>query len=440
MQSQTRYAKSGSVHVAYQIIGDGPEDIVLVPGWISNVDVFWDEPVVARFIESFTKFARVILFDKRGTGLSDPIIGAATPEERMDDLRAVMDAAGSERATLFGYSEGGPMSLLFAATYPSRTRALVLCGSYARRRAKPDYPFGLSDEQLAEFLKQTETRWGTPYDIEQRIPSQAGNRRFKEWWGRFLRAGASPATAVALLHMNAEIDVRPVLSAINAPTLILHARGDNIVNIESGRYLARNIPGARMVELECEDHTPFGDGGERIVAEVETFLTGQHEATVDDRVLGTIMFTDIVASTETAQRLGDQAWTDLLAAHEQKTRQALQIHRGREVNTTGDGFLAVFDGPARAIYCGKSICEANRSLGIDVRIGIHTGECVFRNDDISGVAVHIAARIAALSGRRQVLVSQTVRDLVAGSGITFDDLGARELRGIDGSWQICAAR
>lgn len=438
MVPTTRYAKSGSVHIAYQVHGDGPEDIVLVPGWISNVDVFWDEPVAVRFFEGLAQFARLILFDKRGTGLSDPIMGAAPLEERMDDVRAVLDAAGSERATLLGYSEGGPMSALFAATYPDRTRALALVGSYACRRALPDYAIGLSEERRAAILREIEEGWGTPFDIEKRIPTLAGNRRFREWWARFMRAGASPSTAVALQRMNMDIDVRPILPAIRAPTLILHARGDRIVSVESGRYLAENIPAARLIELDTEDHTPFGDGGGRIVAELEQFLTGHHGAAADDRTLSTIMFTDIVASTETAQRLGDQAWADLLAAHEQKTRSALAIHRGREVNTTGDGFLAVFDGPARAIRCGQAICETNEALGVDVRVGIHTGECIFRGADVSGVAVHIAARIGALAAKRQVLVSQTVRDLVAGSGIGFEDLGVRALRGVEGDWRVCA--
>ena len=435
----TRYTKSGDVHIAYQVYGDGPEDIVLVPGWISNVDVFWDEPVAARFFEDLARFSRLILFDKRGTGLSDPVVGVATLEERMDDVRAVMDAAGSERATLFGYSEGGPMSALFAATYPDRTRALVLCGSYACRRVLPDDAGAIPERDLSEFLGNISENWGSAFDIDRRIPSQAGNRRFREWWARFMRNGASPGTAVALQRMNFEIDVRPILPTISTPTLVLHARGDQIIPIESGRQIAESIPGAQFIEIDAEDHTPFGDGSERIVGEIEEFLTGQHAPPADDRILGTIMFTDIVSSTETAQQLGDQAWTDLLAAHEQKIRQTLAVHKGREVNTTGDGFLAMFDGPARAIRCGQAICEVNEALGVDIRVGIHTGECVLRDDDISGVAVHIAARIGAMADGGQVLVSQTVRDLVAGSGTSFDDLGVHALKGVEGDWRICAA-
>ena len=438
MTPTTLYAKSGDLHIAYQTYGDGPEDIVLVPGWISNVDVFWDEPVVVRFFDDLARFSRLILFDKRGTGLSDPVSGVATLEERMDDVRAVMDAAGSERATLLGYSEGGPMSALFAATYPMRTRALVLCGSYACRREMPGGIGGIDDEAHQEILERIEAGWGSAFDIDRRIPSMAGSRRFRDWWARFMRAGASPATAVSLQRMNFQIDVRPILGAISTPTLVLHSLKDQIVPVSSGRDLAERIPGAKLVEFDAEDHTPFGDGGERIVDEIEEFLTGQQAPSEDDRTLSTIMFTDMVSSTETAQRLGDQAWTDLLAAHESRTRQALEIHKGREVNTTGDGFVAMFDGPARAIRCGQAICDANEPLGIDVRVGIHTGECVVRGADISGVAVHIAARIGALAEGGQVLVSQTVRDLVAGSGIAFADLGAHQLRGIDGEWRICA--
>lgn len=439
MSSETQYAKSGEVHIAYQIHGEGEEDIVLVPGWISNVDLFWDEPVAARFLQSLSEVGRLIMFDKRGTGLSDPIAGVATLEERMDDVRAVMDAVGSERATIFGYSEGGTMSALFAATYPKRTRALVLYGSYACRSALPDYAIGLRDDQRDAMLDGIEAGWGTAFDIEQRIPTMAGNRRFRDWWARFMRAGAPPSTAVSLMKMNLGIDVRPILPTITTPTLIMHACADQIVTVDSGRYLADSIPGARLVEIEADDHTPFGDGGEQIIAALTEFLTGHQRPDDDDRKLCTIMFTDIVASTETAQRLGDKAWTDMLAAHEQRVRHALAVHRGHEVNTTGDGFLAVFDGPARAVRCGKTVHSGLRELGLDVRVGIHTGECVIRDDDISGVAVHIAARIGALASPGQILVSQTVRDLVAGSGIEFEDLGTHALRGVDGDWRICEA-
>lgn len=436
MRPETRYTKVGGVHIAYQVFGNGSEDLVLVPGYMSNVDLWWDEPVVARFFEDLGRFCRVILFDKRGTGLSDPIDGAATLEDRMDDVRAVMDAVGSQRATIFGYSEGGAMSLLFAATHPERTRALVLAGSYACRGAKPDYPIGLDAEARNAFLATVETRWG-PFDIDRRIPSLAGDPRFRAWWGKFMRGGCSVAAALAISRMNFEIDVRPVLSTVRVPTLILHSVRDAIVPVEHGRYMAERIPGATMLELDADDHVPFTETADAVVAQIETLLTGGHAPAIEDRVLGTIMFTDIVGSTAQAGRLGDRAWTDLLAAHDAAVRGALAAHRGREVNTTGDGVVAMFDGPARAIRCGAAIRDAVAALGIHARVGIHTGECVLRGEGIAGIAVHIAARIGALAKGGEILVSQTVRDLVVGSGIRFDEFGRHELRGVEGKWTVC---
>jgi pimeloyl-ACP methyl ester carboxylesterase len=439
MRPETRYTKVGSVSIAYQVFGDGSDDLVLIPGWISNVDLFWDEPIVVRFFEALAPFCRVLLFDKRGTGLSDPIGGVATLEQRMEDVRAVMDAVGSDRATLLGYSEGGPMSALFAATYPARTRALVLCGSYACRRADAGYDIGLSDAQMQALIDDIEKTWGTPLDIERRIPSLAANPRFRNWWARFLRGGASPTTAKALQKMNFAIDVRPILPAIQVPSLILHSIRDQIVDISHGRYLAQNIPNAKLVEMDADDHVPFTETADRVVEEIQRLLTGRHDASGAERMLSTIMFTDIVGSTEMARRLGDQTWTDLLAAHQDAIRRELMISRGREVKTTGDGVLALFDGPARAIRCGQAIRAAVGALGLNVRIGIHTGECILSGDDVAGIAVHIAARIGAHATSGQVLVSQTVRDLVAGSGIQFDDLGRHALRGVEGEWTICEA-
>lgn len=440
MRPDTHYAASGDLSIAYQVFGEGAEDLVLIPGWISNIDLFWDEPVVARFLTELGSFCRVILFDKRGTGLSDRVDGAAPLEHRMDDVRAVMDAVGSERATIFGYSEGGPMSVLFAATYPERTRALVLAGSYACRRARTDHDDGLSEPEVAALVEKTRSSWGTPLDIEDRIPSLAGNLRFRNWWARFLRGGASPAAALALLKMNLEIDVRPILSSVHAPSLILHSTRDRIVSFASGQFLAENIRNAQMVAISADDHVPFTETSERVLTEIKQFLTGQESSPVEDRVLGTIMFTDIVGSTDIVRQIGDRAWSDTLEAHHAEVRNQLAIHFGREIKTTGDGFLAMFDGPARAIRCGQSIQSAMQAIGLKVRIGLHTGECLISGEDVSGIAVHIAARIGEMAGAGQVLVSQTVRDLVAGSGIEFDDLGVRELRGIDGQWSICSAR
>ena len=358
MLPETFYTRSGSVNIAYQVFGNGSHDLVLVPGWVSNVDVFWEEPTVVRFFEGLAKFSRVLLFDKRGTGLSDRVTGIPTLEDRMDDVRAVMNAADSKDVTLFGYSEGGPMCALFAATYPERTRALVLMGSYARRRSAPDYECGLSDENTGQLLEDIESGWGSPLDIERRIPSLASNPRFKRWWAKFMRAGASPASAAALMKMNFQIDVRPILPSIRVPALILHAKRDRIVDVESGRYLAQHIPNAGLIEFDADDHVPFGDSMSQVLVETQKFVTGRSDVYSDDRVLSTIMFTDIVNSTRVATEMGDSAWRDSLAAHHATVRGELAIHRGTEIKTTGDGFHATFDGPARAITlkanCGIS--------------------------------------------------------------------------------------
>ena len=438
MPPDTIYTRSGSVNIAYQVFGDGPRDLLLVPGWVSNIDVFWEEPTVVRFFEGLAEFSRVLLFDKRGTGLSDRVSGIPTLEDRMDDVRAVMNAADSKEATLFGYSEGGPMCALFAATYPERTHALVLMGSYARRQSAPDYKYGLSDENSEQLLKAIELEWGSPLDIEQRIPSLAANPRFKSWWAKFMRAGASPASAAALMRMNFQIDVRPILQSIRIPTLILHAKHDRVVDIGAGRYLAQNIPNARLVEIDANDHVPFGDSMVQILDETQQFVTGRSDIHGDDRVVSTIMFTDIVDSTRVAAEMGDSTWRDSLDAHHMMVRRQLAIHRGTEIKTTGDGFHATFDGPARAIRCGQAICQSVEVLGLRVRVGIHTGECVRLGDELEGIAVHIAARIGALAEAGQVLVSQTVRDLVAGSGIQFDNRGVHQLKGVDGEWVVCA--
>lgn len=436
---ETRYARAGDVHIAYQNIGNGPVDLILVPGWISNVDVFWDEPTVVRFFNQLSAFSRLILFDKRGTGLSDRLGGIPSLEERMDDIRAVMDAVGSEKAALFGYSEGGPLCALFAGTYPERTHSLILFGSYARRKWAPDYPQGISEEASDAMEDAIRQSWGVSgMDITRRIPSRSNDRRFVQWWSRFLRAGASPSSALDLQRMNSQIDARPILPSIRVPTLIMHAAHDQVVTVEAGRYLAENIAGAKFVEMDVLDHVPFGDGAPQVLDEIAQFLTGHGDVVADDRVVATIVFTDIVDSTRLATEMGDAAWRDMIAAHNQAIRRELLVHRGTEVKTTGDGFLATFDGPARAIRCAQAARAALTQLGLEIRVGIHTGECVRRNDDVEGLAVHIAARIAALAGGGEVLVSQTVKDLVAGSGIDFEARGARELKGVPGPWQLFA--
>lgn len=440
MAPETSYAKSGDIHIGYQVVGDAPLDLVLVPGWISNLECFWEEPSMARFLERLASFSRLILFDKRGTGLSDRVTDSPTLEQRMDDVAAVLDAVGSKRAALLGYSEGGPMCALFAATYPERTTALVMIGSYRRRLRSPDYPWGVSPEEHDAFLETIRNEWGGPVGLGVRAPSVAHDEGFRQWWARLLRMGASPSTALSLTRMNAEIDIRHVLPVIRVPTLILHCEGDRSLDVRGSRYMAERIRGAKYVELPGVDHLPWVGSPDAILDEVEEFLTGVRRGPEPDRVLATIMFTDIVASTQRAADLGDRRWRDVLDSYYAIVRRELIRFRGREVETAGDGFLATFDGPARAIRCACAIRDAVLRLGIQVRAGLHTGECEVKSDKLSGVALHIGARVAANAGPSEVLVSSTVKDLVAGSGIRFDDRGVRVLKGLPGDWRLFAAQ
>jgi class 3 adenylate cyclase len=435
-----RYAKSDGVNVAYQVSGAGAVDLVYVGGWVTHLEAAREDPAIARFQASLQRFASVIDFDKRGTGLSDRVPDAQLPtmEERMDDIRAVMDAAGLERASLFGFSEGGSLAMLFAATYPHRTANLVLWGSHASMVRRPGYPWGLSPEQVEEAARAYGERWGTGVGLSAFVPSVGQDPATRRSWARFQRMAASPGAAVALLRMNAEIDVRGVLSAISAPTLVLHRRHDAISAIEHGRYLAEHIPGARLVEFDGADHWPWVGEMARIVEEIEEFLTGARHDPEPERALATVLFTDIVGSTERAVRLGDRAWRDLLERHDAMVRDALARHRGREVKTIGDGFLATFDGPARAIRCACAIRGNARGLGLDVRAGLHTGECELIGDDIGGLGVHIGARVAALALPSEVLLSRTVTDLVAGAGLSFEPRGTHELKGVPGMWELFA--
>ena len=434
---ETRYTKSGDVHIAYQVSGERPLDLVFVPGFVSHLEAQWEEPTSAAMLRHLGRFSRLIRFDKRGTGLSDrgPI---PTLEQRMDDVRAVMDAVGVERAALFGISEGGPMSLLFAATYPSRTIALVLYGSYARLAWAPDHPMGRTPADMERVFATMEREWGGPMGIETWAPSRAGDERYRRWWASYLRQAASPGAALEVSRMNMEIDVRHVLPSIRVPTLILQRTGDRLTAVEQGRYLASTIPGAMYVELPGEDHYPFAGDTNALITEIEEFLTGTHAGFDDDRVLATILFTDIVASTERAVAAGDRQWRDLLAQHHAAVRRELVRFRGREIDTAGDGFLAAFDGPARAVRCGARIVEAVRPLGLEVRAGVHTGECQVLGDKLSGIALHVGARVAGLARPGEVLVSNTVRDLVAGSGLAFDPRGVRTLKGVPGDWALFA--
>jgi pimeloyl-ACP methyl ester carboxylesterase len=436
MVPETRYARSGDVNIAYQVTGEGPIDLVYVMGWVSNLEAFWQEPTVASFFNRLASFSRLILFDKRGTGLSDrvPIDRLPTLEQRMDDVRAVMDAAGSERAALFGVSEGGPMCSVFAASFPQRTSALVMYGSYAKRVWDPEYPWAPTPEERERWYTVLEQEWGSGADVEILAPS--ADERFRDWWSRYLRMSASPGAAVALGRMNTAIDIRQLLSAIRVPTLILHRTGDRDIDVRGSRWMAGQIAGAKYVELPGDDHLPWVGGQDGILDEVEEFLTGVRRGPDPDRVLATILFTDIIDSTQRASELGDRGWRDLLEQHHRVVRAELERYRGREIDNAGDGFCASFDGPARAIRCALAIREDLHRIGLDVRAGIHTGECEVLHDKLAGVAIHVAARIAASGGRGEVRVSGTVCDLVAGSGIAFQHLGPTALKGLPGVWQL----
>ena len=441
MQPETRYAKSGDVHIAYQVLGEGPPDLVFVPGFVSHLEANWQLPALAQFFRRLASFSRLILFDKRGTGLSDRTSHVFTLEQRMDDMRAVMDAVPCDRAALFGVSEGGPMSILFAATYPERTTALVMFGSYAKRAWAADYPFGWRDEDWAAYLANVESHWGTPrsVDLDFRAPSVARDERARAMMAAYFRAAASPGAVLAVMQMNREIDVRNVLPAVRLPTLIAHRIGDRAIDIAHARYMAERIPAARLVELPGDDHVPWIDS-DFILGEVEEFLTGVRREAEPDRVLATVLFTDLVASTEKAAELGDRRWRDLLAEHHGIVRRELDRFRGREIDTTGDGFLATFDGPARAIRCACAIVDGMNPLGLAIRAGLHTGECEIIGEKLSGIAVHIGARVVALAAPREVLVSSTVKDLVAGSALRFQERGAHVLRGVPGEWQLFAVQ
>ena len=434
------YAKSGDVNIAYQVVGDGPIDVVWVPGWVSHMEVAWEDPYAGRFLERLASFSRLIMFDKRGTGMSDhvPVDRLPTLEERMDDVRAVMDASGSRRAALVGASEGGVMCALFAATYPERTSALVIYGSYAKGFATDDYPWALIDPEPADDVVEGLTEiWDDAGGLLNIwAPTVADDPQAREAFGRYLRSGASPSAVVALSRMNWEADIRHVLPVISVPTLVIHRTEDQIVQVEAGRHLAESIPGAKYVELPGEDHLWFHGDSDAVLQEIQEFLTGARSAPEPDRVLATVMFTDIVGSTRRATQLGDRGWRELLQRHDALMRRELVRHRGREVKTMGDGFLATFDGPARGIRCACSARDAVRELGIEIRAGLHTGECELIGDDVAGIAVNIGARVGSAAAGGEVLVSRTVTDLVAGSGIEFADRGVHTLKGLPGDWQL----
>jgi pimeloyl-ACP methyl ester carboxylesterase len=432
---ETRYTKSGDLNIAYQVVGEGPLDLIYVPGWISNVELNWEEPAHAHVLERLASFSRLILFDKRGTGLSDPVPLDRLPtlEERMDDVRAVLDAIECKQAALFGFSEGGLMSILFAATYPERITALALYGTFAKRIKSPDYPWAPSPDDRRRELENLERNWAERMDLDQLAPSE--DDAFKDRLATYFRRSASPGAAVTLMRMNTEIDVRDVLPVIQAPTLVLHRKDDLDVNVEEGRFIAERIPGAKFVELAGDAHTLWGGDTDAVVDEIEQFLTGTRRGREPDRVLATVLFTDIVGSTEQASRIGDRRWGELLERHHAIVRRHLERFAGHEIDTAGDGFFASFDGPARAIRAACAIRESVQPLGIEIRAGLHTGECERMPEKIGGIAVHTGARVAGAASPGEVLVSSTVRDLVAGSGISFDDRGEHELKGV-GAWRL----
>ena len=438
-QPDTHYAKGPEGNVAYQIVGDGPIDLVVVPGWFSHVDLQWEDALWRAYIGELASFARVILYDKRGTGLSDPVDGVPTIENRVDDLRTVMDAAGSERAALFGFSEGGPISLMFAATYPERIRALVVYGSGAGGSAdRLDAATRQRAFEIVARLRATIDHWGEGQTIDWAAPSLSHDDDARKRIGKFERAAMSPKMALVTWQaVLRQLDIQDILGSVRVPTLVLHRKQDAIP-IEFGRDLAARVEGARLVELDGVDHLPWVGDMESVTGEIEEFLTGHRHEHPPDRVLATVLFTDIVDSTRHAAELGDERWRKLLERHTEIACAEIGSFQGRFIKDTGDGLLATFDGPTRAVLCATALAERVPQIGVDIRGGLHTGECVRRGGDIGGIAVHIAARIASKASAKEVLVSNTVKDLVYGSGITFEDRGAHVLKGVPGEWQLYA--
>ena len=440
---EIRFAKSGDVHIAYQVVGDGPVDLVFISDWIWNVELQWENPLCARFLERLASFSRLLLFDKRGSGLSDRTVDLDlfTLEVRTDDVRAVMEAAASKQAVLFGYGEdGASLAAVFAAANPDKARALILYGARAKTLKAPDYPWGYEPSAPDVWTAERESFWGTDAYarrwLRELAPSVANDDRIVRWYSRLLRQSASPGTEAAYSRWMGALDLRGMLSAIHVPTLVMHRTGDRDVPIEGGRDVADRIPGARFVELPGIDSFPWAGDPAPLLAETEAFVTGARATEQADRVLATVLFTDIVGSTEKAAELGDARWKEVLADHDERAKAEIDRFRGHYVNSTGDGLLATFDGPARAVRCAQAIVEAVGPLGLEIRAGCHTGEVELHGDSVRGIAVHIGARIAAMAGASEVLVSPTVKDLVAGSGLTFEDAGEHELKGVPDRWHL----
>lgn len=439
--SEVRYALSGEVSIAYQVLGDGPIDVIMAPGFPSHLEIAWQQSRIAHFYRRLASFCRLILMDKRGSGLSDRLAPGEAPslEQRVDDLTAVLDAVGAERASVIGFSDGGPLAALFAAIYPERTEALVLANTFPKRLASPDYPFGHSVEFRDELFRAIREQWGQPLFVDVLAPSMVEDVDFHAWWGSFLRGSMSPGAALALQTMNAEIDVRAVLGAIHVPTLVLHRTGDRINALGGARYFAEHIPGARLVELEGEDHFLWLGDTEAVLGELEAFLTGGASEAEPDRVLATVLFTDIVGSTDRAAALGDRRWRTLLETHDEIVRRELVRFGGREVKSMGDGFLATFDSPARAVRCAAAASAGLVNVGVGIRAGVHTSEIELAGGDVRGLGVHVAARVMSLAGEGEVLVSSVVKDLALGSGLEFAPRGSHQLKGVPGDWELFAA-
>jgi pimeloyl-ACP methyl ester carboxylesterase len=435
---ETHYAHVGEISIAYQVIGDGPIDLVHIPSWITNVEENWNDPGYARFLRRLASFSRLIVFDKRGTGLSDRVIATQMLEQRIDDLQAVMAAVGSENAALFGSTEGSAMCALFAATYPKRTRALVMYGAYARRMRSIDYPWAPNEEERQDLYNAIQQDWGGPVGVQWLAESAKDDEQFCRWWSGYLRRSSSPGAALAMAQMNTSIDIRRILPTIGVPTLVIHRVDDPLCPVEGARYIASNIPGAQYVELPGSSHLPFVGDTDALLDPVEEFLTGTPPAMNLDRVLTTILVIDIVDSTGRAIELGDMRWYTLLESFRMTVRQALDRFRGEERNITGDGIVATFDGPGRAIHCACTIAQAVRPMGIEIRAGLHTGECTLSRANLDGIAPHIAARASALADGSEIVVTSTVQALVAGSGIRFASRGRHTLKGIPGIWELFA--
>jgi class 3 adenylate cyclase len=437
---ETRYAKSGDAHIAFQVIGEGPIDIVWAPGFVHHIDLVWEEPSAARYFTGLASFSRLVVLNNRGSGLSDPVSGLPALEERMEDVLAVANAARCQEPVIFGNADGAAMCTLLAATHPDRVSRLVLYSPVIKLLKTDDFPWGADPELIDAYAQASEEQWGTGITLQLLAPRASSDERLRRWWGRYERSSVTPAGVVANLRMDAATDARSILPLVQAPTLVLNRTGDPVTPVGAARWVADQIPDARFVELPGEDHWPWLGDADSVLAEVREFVTGTREGEEPDRVLATVLFTDIVQSTRTASELGDRRWRELLDTHDAAVRRQLDRFRGRAVSTTGDGFLATFDGPARAIRCAAAIADGVRELGLEVRAGVHTGEVERRGDDVGGLAVHIGARVGAVGGPGEVLVSRTVVDLVVGSGLEFEDRGTHALKGVPGEWQLYAVQ